>query len=397
MQKVFGRFMPLNSKCERVFHVTDNHSPQHPGVSTVVTQLSRYLGDHGWATTILTAGPAHYPVSKRVELREFPIPPGGQIWRYPQSLADYLKEIRPISGSILHLHGVWMAPQWMAARIANKRNIPALLSTHNMLSPWLWQDGYLKAIKKKIYWHCLAYPAFRELPLIHAITPKEKEELKKYFSGQTIKVIPNAIDLKEADSYLSVSRDGKTLNNFSPYILFLGRLHPHKGIDILIQAFAQSVPGKDWRLVIVGPDSTPEYTVKLKTLVQKLGIKNQVIFKGQIFGPQKWHLYRKAWAFCAPSRTEVVGLVNLEAAAAKTPVVTTYETGLFDWEEGAGILIEPDTEKLSQALTGVFSWSEEERNERGQKLRQLVENRYSWEAVGQQWLNLYSGLLENYG
>jgi glycosyltransferase involved in cell wall biosynthesis len=386
--------MLLKKTHGRVFHVTDNHSPQHPGVTTVVTQLSRYLVDHGWATTVLTAGSGDYPVSEGVELREFPIPPGGQIWRYPRHLANYLKENGQLSGNILHLHGVWMAPQWVAARIANKRNIPALLSAHDMLSPWHWQDGYLKSIKKKIYWHYLAYSAFRKLPLIHAITPKEKEDLKRYFPGQTIKVIPNAIDLKEVDSILSGSMDEEILNDFSPYILFLGRLHPQKGIDILIQAFAQSVPGKDWRLVIVGPDSTREYTVKLKTLVQKLGIKNQVIFKGPVFGPQKWHLYRKAWAFCAPSRTEVVGLVNLEAAAAKTPVITTYETGLFDWEEGAGILIEPDNEKLSQALTGVFSWSGEERNKRGRKLRQLVEGRYSWEAVGPCWLNLYQELIE---
>jgi len=87
-----------------------------------------------------------------------------------------------------------------------------------------------------------------------------------------------------------------------------------------------------------------------------------------------------------------MGLVNLEAAAAQLPVVTTHETGLDDWEEGGGVLIHPRVEELSRALKRVFSWSENERQERGCKLRQLVERRYSWQAVGPQWLELYAGL-----
>ena len=132
---------------------------------------------------------------------------------------------------------------------------------------------------------------------------------------------------------------------------------------------------------------------KLKSLVRLLGVEEKVIFLGPVFGPQeKLSLYRHAWAFCAPSQTEVMGLVNLEAASAQLPVVTTHETGLCGWEEGGGILVHPRVEELSRALKQVFSWSESERQDRGQKLRQLVERRYSWQAVGPQWLELYASL-----
>ena len=148
-----------------------------------------------------------------------------------------------------------------------------------------------------------------------------------------------------------------------------------------------------FRLLIVGPESDPAYAAKLKSLVRLLGVQDKVTFLGPVFEPQeKLALYRHAWAFCAPSQTEVMGLVNLEAALVQVPVVTTHETGLWDWEEGGGVLVHPRVEELSQALEQVFAWSESERQDRGLSMRQLVERRYTWQAVGPQWLELYAGL-----
>jgi len=86
-------------------------------------------------------------------------------------------------------------------------------------------------------------------------------------------------------------------------------------------------------------------------------------------------------------------MVNLEGAAVRVPVVTTHETGLYDWEEGGGLLVHPRVEEMAWALSQALDWSESERHERGRALRHLVERRYSWEAVGPQWLELYASLL----
>jgi glycosyltransferase involved in cell wall biosynthesis len=164
---------------------------------------------------------------------------------------------------------------------------------------------------------------------------------------------------------------------------------------LLIEAFAQCrrESKRRFRLLIVGPESDPTYSAKLKSLVRLLGVEQNVTFLGPVFGPQeKISLYRHAWAFCAPSQVEVMGLVNLEAAAVGVPVVTTHETGLCGWREGGGLLVHPRVEDLSQALTQIFSWSDSERLDRGHRLRQLVERRYSWQAVGAQWLELYNSL-----
>ena len=380
----------LSSQPRRVLQVTDNHSPGHPGVTAVVTQIARYLGRQGWPVTILAAGQAEGELPPSVELEEFPLLWGGNFWRYTPDFVRYLEKAAG-SGDILHLHGVWGAPQWQAARFAAHRGLPALLSPHDMLSPWHWRDGRLRPLKKRLYWWMLAYPAFRRLSLVHAITVPERDALARQFPGIRLEVIPNVIDLEEADAALATPAESLEAME-EPYLLFLSRLHPKKGIDLLLGAFARARNRGNRRLLIVGPDWSAAYTAGLKDLARSLGLEGRVRFPGPVFGAGKWQLYRQAQALCLPSRSEVVGLVNLEAAAARKPVITTHETGLLDWEQGGGLLVHPRLEELTGALETVFSWTESERESRGQALRQLVERRYSWEAVGPRWLELYGAL-----
>jgi glycosyltransferase involved in cell wall biosynthesis len=288
-----------------------------------------------------------------------------------------------------------MGFQWSAAQVALKQKTATLLSPHGMLNSWHFRRRGFRELRKLVYWRTVAYPAFRHISLIHAVTPGERDELARWFPGQSISVIPNAIDLETLDHLRSQAGDDSPPPVDEPYLLFLGRLHPVKGVELLIEAFAKSIrriKGK-FRLLIVGPESDPSYAAKLKSQVRLLGVEERVTFVGPVFGPQeKLSLYRHAWAFCAPSQTEVMGLVNLEAASAQLPVVTTHGTGLWDWEEGGGLLVQPQVEDLSRALERVFSWSDRERRDRGQKLRQLVERRYAWQAVGPQWVELYANL-----
>ena len=376
-----------------IFHIIEDYSPANYGVYQVVRQLTGYLTRQGYPTTILAAGRTGTPVPEGVNLREFPLGWGGRRWRYPRGLRAHLETLGGSAGNLVHIHGVWLASQWLAARAASRQGVPAVLTAHGMLEPWLWRDGRLRRVKKLLYWYSLAYPAFRRLPLIHAITPLERDHLAPQFPGQRLTVIPNALDLTEADDFLA-THEGQSSEAAPPYLLFLGRLHPKKGLEVLIPAFGRALKGREFRLLIAGPADHKKYAHRLQALVRDWGLERQVSFLGSIFGPQKWRLYRDAWAFCAPSHSEVVGLVNLEAAAVETPVITTHETGLSDWEEGGGILVSPRVEELSQALELVFSLSEAERQQRGRRLRQLVERRYSWEVVGRQWLSLYTELLE---
>jgi glycosyltransferase involved in cell wall biosynthesis len=376
-----------------ILHITDEFSPES-GVTGMVMQLTRYLAGQRWTSTILIPAGRAGSGPAEMNLVQFPLIPGGW-WRFPRGFQAYLQQLNPKDGPILHLHGVWMGFQWLAARTARQQKIPALLSPHGMLNRWHLRHIGFKELRKLVYWRTVAYPAFRHISLIHAVTPRERDELATWLPGQCIRVIPNSIDLKAMDYLWADAKDESAPPVDEPYLLFLGRLHPVKGIELLIEAFAQCLGRikRRFRLLIVGPESDHAYAAKLKSLVRLLGLENRVTFLGPVFGPQeKFALYRNAWAFCSPSQTEVMGLVNLEAASVRLPVVTTHETGLWDWEEGGGILVNPRVGELSRTLEQVFSWSEDERQDRGLKLRQLVERRYSLQAVGPQWLELYATL-----
>lgn len=99
--------------------------------------------------------------------------------------------------------------------------------------------------------------------------------------------------------------------------------------------------------------------------------------RGPLFGEEKRNLIDTAWVLAAPSHSEVVGLVNLEAAARCLPTITTHQTGLHDWEPGDGLLVEPNVDALGQALEAACSWSEQEQRDRGMASRRLVQQRYS--------------------
>ena len=143
----------------------------------------------------------------------------------------------------------------------------------------------------------------------------------------------------------------------------------------------------------MGPEKISGYREMLKNLAIKEGVADCITFLGEVYGDEKWRLYKKAWVVAVPSNFEVVGMVNLEAAACRTPTITTFETGLVDWEKGGGLLISPDVKMLITALRRACAWSDQERRERGELSRRLVERRYSWNVVIKQWLELYRSLV----
>jgi glycosyltransferase involved in cell wall biosynthesis len=267
-----------------------------------------------------------------------------------------------------------------------------------MLEAYMWnQKGWAQLSKKTLYWRLVAYPAFRHASIIHALTPREADSLKSYFPGQCIEMIPNGLDLGEIDRLLSnVSNSASEIN---PYFLFVGRIHPKKGLHLLIEAFSR-LSSHHVKLLIAGPvqDHTLKYAQELEANVKRYNLQDRVKFLGSVQGEQKWRLFREAWAFCLPSYSEGLATVNLEAAAAQTPVITTPESGVVEsWSNHGGVFCSPDVEAVTAALEQALSWTITERNERGAQLRKLIENHYSWEAIIPQWLSIYQDLSEHNG
>lgn len=359
---------------KKIYQIAESVTLESGGVRTVLENLNNYLNaGENFSSYILAnqkeANDLHYHLPSD----KF------KFWGYSSELKKFLID-NIKKDNLVHLHGVFMHAQYASSRFAQKNNMPYIITPHGMLEPWHLKD---KQLKKKIYLTLLLNSILSNAQIIHAITPFEKDNLYKLTGHKNIIEIPNFIkfsDLPKLPDY----------NPKEEYLLFLSRLHPKKGLDILIESMG-SIQNKKIKLKIVGTENS--YSDALKKVIAKSGLENRIEFLGGVFGDKKFELFANAKAFVAPSYSEAIGMVNLEAAACKTPVITTFETGISPkWNANGGLMINPNVEELTQAINAVTSWSDAERFSRGESLSNFVLMNYSWEKRGVLWDELYSSL-----
>ena len=356
--------------------VSEGYGKNFFGVAQVLMRLVSCCYKIGVAYQILVLKAEKVPSRDEKVVVLIPSPP-----------AFFKEKINEFKPSIIHVHGVFKPIQGGAVKAAKQENVPVIISPHGMLEPWLWkQKGVVYYGLKRLYWNILLKPTLKKADYVHAITDQEAETLKKEFPNVPQIQISNAIELAEY-------RGEQKEPDADRYLLFIGRLHPKKGVDLLIHAFDKSAV-EHVRLVIAGPDFDVDYTHQLKQQVEQLGLSQRITFVGSVHGEEKSELLQKAWCTVIPSYSDVVALVNLESAASYTPTITTTMTGLSDWEEGGGLLVEPELEPLTEAIATACDWSLDKRMQMGNRAREFVGERYSWDVIGQQWVEAYKMIAE---
>lgn len=363
-----------------ILHIVENYTFKSGGVREAVSNLNQALNS--------VNGVHSFVLSNKCEADDDVILTNKsmKIWLYTPNFHRVLKQIcKEKKIDIIHIHGVWMHLQYGAAKFALKNKIPFILSSHGMYDPWFWKKGRLK---KFLYFNFVSKKVFNKSTIKHAITYLESDNLKKFFPKSKIQLIPNLIFFNN-----EIKNKGNEEVDFkSKYILSLGRIHPVKGIDLIINAL-NLIDKEDFTLKIAGANNA--YQKKLRELVISKGLQNRVEFLGMVSGNIKEELYKNAFLFVSPSSTEAIGIVNLEAARFKTPVITSFNTGLDkDWASNGGILITPNENELVKALQTALNWTNEERNNNGQKLYSFVKKNYSWEQRISDWVNLYKQMIE---
>ena len=313
-------------------------------------------------------------------------------WRYsPDYAASVRRLITGCDISVMHVHGTWMYPQYAAVRESSEKKIPIILTNHGHLERWALQGpGVLGSLKKRMYLKIMDRRLFRKVDIFHAVSLLNRDMLHELFPWARVEYIPNSINLNAIDAK---SGGYRRQGNIEPYILFLGRLAPQKGVDLLIQAFGAADIPADSRLLLVGPIESEQYATSLRRLIALSPRKDRIEWRGPVWDEaEKIRLMTDAWVVAMASRSEGLALVNLEASACRTPTLTTFTTGLLDWSDGGGILSEPDVPPLVEALNGIMAWDEAERAERGEASRKLVKDRYSTWVTGPRWMELYASL-----
>lgn len=287
----------------------------------------------------------------------------GQIWR------DGVE--------ILHTHGLWMYPSVASVRWGRQR----LVSPHGMLERWALDNA---AWKKRVASWLYEDRHLRGAACLHALNDRELTSIRAYGLRNPACVIPNGVDLPT-----NTAEGGEAEKR----LVFLGRLHPKKGLPLLLAAWAKVRP-KGWRLVLSGWDQCGHEQV-LRKLAGTLGILGSVEFAGPKFGKEKDDLMRRADAFILPSYSEGLPVAVLEAWSYALPVLMTPACNLQEgFEAGCAVKLQATEAGVAEGLEGLKSMRDAELREMGNRGRKLVEERFTWKRIAEEMVSVYAWVLD---
>jgi glycosyltransferase involved in cell wall biosynthesis len=240
-------------------------------------------------------------------------------------------------------------------------------------------------MKKRLFWALLQGAPVRRAACIHATSDQEYAEIRNFGLCNPVAIIPNGIDLPELPHGTSSFAGGRT-------VLALGRIHPKKGLDLLIRAWAKLAASQsEWRLKIVGP-AEAGHDEELATLADSLGAA-RVTIEDPVYGEAKIAALSSADLFVLSSRNENFGIAVAEALAAGTPVIATKGAPWGGLEvESCGWWIEHGVEPLAAALTQAMAMPRDALKAMGSKGRAWMARDFSWDRVASDLLAVYRWL-----
>ena len=253
---------------------------------------------------------------------------------------------------VIHIHEPRTTIAWIVSYYARKHKIPYVVHARGSLTLTTGRTNF-----KKVFDLLFGKKTITEASKLVALTRDEsKQYIEMGADPEKIEVIPNAIDLSLYESIPSQGelREKYGISSQDKIILFLGRLNKIKGIDLLLEAFAEITEELDnVRLVIVGPDDG--YQQKTNQLIDELGIKDKTTCTGPLYEDDKLAAYVDADVYVLPSRYEIFGNTVLEACACGTPVIVTERCGVSDFVSEFGYVSSFDKKELKETIIKVLT------------------------------------------
>ncbi len=425
----------------RILHVVALIQASTGGPAVSVTRLASEQAKLGHEVTLVCLDYKHLgPQVAAPGVRMVSVPGGflavhGRGWS-SKFRRVVLEEAR--KADIVHNHGLWMWPNAYAREAAVATGKPLVISPRGMLESWSMNRSKLR---KAVAWRLFERKNLRSAAMFHATAESEAESIRhtaesirRKAGGGTgqgtgdrrqeavpIVVAPNGVDLPD----LAKSPGRKSIEEKFPqlrgrrWVVFMSRLHPKKGIDVLLRAWGMrqrttgrqddrttgqeakdaesSGPMVQWShspiLIIAGPDLVG-YRREVERMVREIGLEDSVVLTGEMRGMAKDALLANAEVFVLPSYSENFGIVVAEAMAWGRPVITTTGT---PWQEvaevGAGWWVKPEEGEVARALGEALGKGREELNAIGARGRALVAERYGWRVPAERLVSVYEDAL----
>ena len=393
--------MPENSGLAmalKILQVIPAIAPRYGGPSQLVLAMSRALTSEGHDVNVVTSNAdgmqeLDQPLGQWVDYAEvqtlFFARAYGEGFKFAKGMWRWLK--RHVGKyDVVHIHGVFSWSSLVAGRACRLAGVPYIVRPLGSLDPWSMAQ---KPLRKKILWRAGVKALLQRAGNIHYTT-----ELEKHFAESGLKlgngvVIANALTL---DQYTEDLTDTTFAERFCAlkeggYILFLGRLHPKKKLEALIEQFARMADHHSVKLVIAG-SGAEGYARSLAERAANSAVKERIVFVNWVDGAAKTALLKRCALLVLNSENENYGISVVEAMACGRPVVVNQ--GVYLYREiknaDAGWVIERDDE-----LAGVLGSALMDRDalaRKGNNAKTLVMENFTWETVVIQLIDLYRGL-----
>lgn len=310
---------------------------------------------------------------------------GPRSFGYGLGIFKFLRRSKPM---IIHTHGLWMFYSLAAFVYSKLFKVPIIVSPHGMLDSWALNNSFLKKKLVTVAWE---RSFLNSAKCVHALNNEEANAIRLWGCQSPIAVIPNGISIPEHSKHIRTPDWRNKLPLDAKIMLFLGRLHPKKGLTSLINAWKSvNSDNHSWHLVIAGWDDRG-FAHELLKMIEAMELTSSIHMIGSVFGEDKDACYSNADAFILPSYSEGLPMTILEAWAWKIPVLMTRECNLSEaFQLNAAFEIHSNPDILSLELRRFFTEFNQSYTILGEKGFLLVNTKYTWQAVSLKFKQLYS-------
>ncbi len=383
----------------RVLFITPYLGLTYGGITKVVTELVKVLGNQQISLDMIATNAndrAHLNVSLNTWVEhsnyriryfacwhrnDFVVSPSLTNWLF-KHIADY---------HIVHTHTIFSPLISLAHGACQYHKIPYVMTPHGMLEPWALS---YKARKKRFYYNLFEKSALQQASAIQVLASSEAQQVKSLGFGHSI-VIPNGIHRQEfetlPESEIFYKKFPVTRNK--NLILFLGRIDPKKGLDLLAPAFARvNNQFPNTHLVVAGPDSI-SFLPTVENYFKQAGCLEAVTFTGMLTGSIKQAALAAANLYVAPSYSEGFSLSVLEGMASGLPCVITTGCNFPQAATAkAARVVDIDVDAIADALINCLI-NPQQAQLMGLKARQLIFQNYTWEQAAKKLSQVYENIL----
>jgi glycosyltransferase involved in cell wall biosynthesis len=371
----------------KILHVISSVNPAGGGPSESIKQFGISFRELGHSVEVVCLDSPDSVWLQDYPFKFYALGPAFTGYRYSKNLVSWLKQ-NAENYHVIIVRGIWQYSSfgtWRALKWLHKQNRPApsyFVFTHGMLDPWFKKNFPLKHLKKWLYWPWAEYKVLRDAKAVLFTCEEERLLARQSFWLYKCNEIVVNYGTKNPPDKVQVQSDQFLLKfpelQNKRILLFMSRIHPKKGCDLLIEAFAAlAFTDPTLHLVLAGPNQVG-LQKKLEHQAELLGISDRITWTGMLQDDCKWGAFRCAEAFILPSHQENFGIVVAEALACSLPVLISNKVNI--WREieadGAGLVANDDIQGTTELLQKWLALSPEAKQTMRQNAQKCFTERF---------------------